>query len=348
VPKAKQGLTYAKAGVDTIKQRQAIQALASQVAFQRRGNGRPLTGLNHFAGLVAWGKSALAICTDGVGTKVEVANALRKWDTIGIDAIAMNVNDCICVGAEPLAFVDYIAIERPDAVITGQIGKGLNTGAKEANITLAGGETAIMPETVNGLDLAGTCVGVIDRDKIVSGKAVRRGDVLIGLPSSGLHSNGFTLARKILEHARVGLDEPCPGTGGRRWGPLLLEPTRIYVRPVLKLLASVNVHALANITGGALKNIPRVNHGHRYVIDAPLKVPPVFPALQALGDVEWQEMYQTFNMGLGFVAVVSAKDEAKAMATLKRAGEKPAVIGRVEKGRGAFHEPTGLFFEPKA
>lgn len=342
-----QSMTYAKAGVDTAKQQKAIRALADNIRFARRGDGRPLGALTHFAGLVQLGDQALAICTDGVGTKIEVANRMRTWDTIGIDAIAMNVNDCICVGAEPLAFVDYLAIAEPDARITAQIGKGLNTGAKQANVTLAGGETAILPEIVNGLDLAGTCVGVVDRDRIIDGKAIRPGDAIVGLASSGLHSNGYTLARRILSNGRIPMDAPCPGTGGSNWGSVLLEPTRIYVRPVMEALKKLDVGGLANITGGALKNIPRINAKRRYVIDAPMDVPPVFDAIQGLGSVALKEMYQTFNMGLGFCAVVPPEQAEAAVRLFTKHGETAKVIGRVERGHGLLHEPTGFEFESK-
>lgn len=348
VASRKKGMTYAEAGVDTAKQRKAIEALAGQIGYQRKGEGAPIGGMSHFAGLVALGDDrALAICTDGVGTKLEVARALETWDTVGIDVIAMNVNDCICVGAEPLAFVDYLAVEDADPDVTSQIGKGLTRGAELANVTLAGGETAIMPEVVNGLDLAGTCVGVVDRDRIVDGSHVRPGDVLIGLASSGLHSNGYTLARRLVRDNDVSWDDPVEGDEGTSWGAALIEPTRIYVRPILKLLSSCDVHALANVTGGGLKNVPRVNPKYRYLIDDPLPVQPVFDELQRLGDVATDEMYRTFNMGMGFVAVVSEDDEAEALKLLKREGERAQVVGRVERGKGAVHGPTGISFASK-
>ncbi|HLE48333.1 MAG TPA: phosphoribosylformylglycinamidine cyclo-ligase, partial [Candidatus Thermoplasmatota archaeon] len=278
----KPGMTYAGAGVDTLRQKAAIKALAGAVTFQRKGLGAPLTGLAHFAGLIDFGDRALAICTDGVGTKLEVAKALKKWDTVGIDCIAMNVNDCICVGAEPIAFVDYIATSDPDPDVTEQIGVGLNEGARQANVTLAGGETAVLPEIVNGWDLAGSCVGFVSKSQILDGSRVRAGDAIIGLASTGLHSNGYTLARKIV--ASKGLDYGDAFPGGayatRTVGGVLLEPTRIYVKPVLELRDSIAVHGLANITGGGLKNIPRVNPNFQYALTDPMPVPPVFGRLQ--------------------------------------------------------------------
>jgi phosphoribosylformylglycinamidine cyclo-ligase len=341
------GLTYAKAGVDTSKQKQAIRALAGELTFARRGDGRPLTDFTQFAGLVRFRDHALAICTDGVGTKIEVANRLRRWDTIGIDAIAMNVNDCICVGAEPLAFVDYLAVAEPDPVVSKQIGKGLNKGARLANVTLVGGETAIMPEVINGMDLAGTCVGAVPVDEVVDGKKVRHGDVLVGLESSGPHSNGYTLVRRLLDMKGIALDGPCPGTGGRTWGDVLLEPTRIYVRPVMTLLDRVEVRGLANVTGGGLANVPRINPKRHYLVDTPPPVAPVFEAIHALGGIEWEEMYRTFNMGLGFCVAVPEDAADEAVKILNREGAAAQVVGRVERGRDLLHEPTGFRFQSK-
>lgn len=337
-------LTYADAGVDTTRQKAAIKALSSAVRFRRTGRGAPITRVGHFAGLVAFDKStALAICTDGVGTKLEVAAATNRWDTVGIDCIAMNVNDCICVGAEPLAFVDYIATCEPDETIAGAIGAGLDRGARLANVTLAGGETAILPDLVNGWDLAGTAVGWVRRSNILDGSGIRPGDVILGLESSGLHSNGYTLARAILRAAGVDYNDGMPGGGSV--ADALLEPTHIYVRETLKLLDHVDVRGLANITGGGLKNVPRMNPGRRYVITDPLPSPPLFSWLQDLGDVEDAEMYKTFNMGMGMAAVVPQKSEGEARRILRRF--KPRVVGRVEKGRGCRLEPLALEFENK-
>lgn len=343
----KKGLTYAGSGVDTAAQKAAIQALAGAVRFSRRGVGAPLVGLTQFAGLVDFGDRALAICTDGVGTKMLVAQAMNKWDTVGIDCIAMNVNDCICVGAEPIAFVDYIATSKPDPEIARDIGAGLNEGAEQANVTLAGGETAILPEMVSGWDLAGACVGFVSKGQILDGKRVKPGDVIIGLASTGLHSNGYTLARKIVDTQRLPLAEPVAkgGLGPKPLGLRLLEPTRIYVRSVLTLRDEVEVHGLANITGGGLKNIPRINPGFRYSIRSPMPVPRIFSALQDWGGVSDEEMHQTFNMGMGFVVVVPATAEREALRLLRP--EQPKVVGVVEKGSGAVHEPLGLMFQSK-
>jgi phosphoribosylformylglycinamidine cyclo-ligase len=340
-------MTYASAGVDTTAQKAAIKALAGSIRFSRKGIGSPLLGMTQFAGLIEFGDRALAMCTDGVGTKMLVAAALEKWDTVGIDCIAMNVNDCICVGAEPIAFVDYIATSKPDPVVTKAIGEGLNEGAKQANVTLAGGETAVLPEIVNGWDLAGSCVGFVSKDQILDGSRVKPRDVIIGLASTGLHSNGYTLARKIIEKEGLTLRQkgPAASLGGRTIGAVLLEPTRIYVRSILGLHNTVPVHGLANITGGGLKNIPRINGKFRYAIDKPMPVPPIFSLLQEWGNVSDEEMYKTFNMGMGFAVVVAPEDENEAKRLLR--AEHPQVIGRVEKGKDAVHVPLGLTYPSK-
>ncbi|MGQ0535549.1 MAG: phosphoribosylformylglycinamidine cyclo-ligase [Methanobacteriota archaeon] len=324
-------MTYAKAGVDIALAKKAIRALAGSVRFSRVGFGAPLPFEGHYAGLVDFGPDwALALCTDGVGTKVLVAEAVGKYDTIGIDCIAMNVNDCICVGAEPLAFVDYLVVERADPKVARAVGRGLDRGARLANVSLVGGETAQMPGVVKGLDLAGTCLGAVRKDRIVSGAGIRPGDVLVGVSSSGIHSNGLTLARAIFRDAGVGLRERFAGQA--LWKHLL-EPTAIYVRPVLELLGAAPVHGLANITGGGVTKLPRLHSGVRFVIDEPMPVPPFFAKMQELGRVADDEMYRTFNMGMGFLAVLPESSVEAARKTLGREFDV-AVVGRVDKGRG--------------
>ena len=182
-------MTYAETGVDIEKEEQAIQSLLSSITSKRKGIGRPLGG--HYAGMIEFGEYALVLCTDGVGSKVTIASAMKKWDTVGIDCIAMNVNDAICLGAEPLAFVDYLAIDDPKSAITKEIGKGLEKGAQRANISIIGGETASLPEIVTGFDLAGTCLAYVRKSNIITGETISSGDVIIGLASTGLHSNGY-------------------------------------------------------------------------------------------------------------------------------------------------------------
>lgn len=332
------GMTYAKAGVDIDRKSDSIAALVGHLRYRRRGLGRPMDLPGHFTGLVDFGDFALTLCTDGVGTKLLVADALRKWDTVGIDCIAMNVNDTICVGSEPIAFVDYIAIDRPNEKITAEIGKGLEKGARLSNISIVGGEIAVLPELVRGFDLAGTCLGVVHKKSIVTGSGIRPGDALIGLPSSGIHSNGLTLARKIFERNGIGYRERVKGLK-RPVGLELLEPTTIYVRRVLKILAEYDVRGLANITGGGLRNLLRLKKGVGFEIDDPMVPHPIFRVMQELGGVSDTEMYQTFNMGMGFALVVP--DDA-ASEVVKAAGKGAKVVGKAVKGEGVSVPSMGL------
>src|SRR3989441_8089913 len=217
--------------------------------YRRRRIGKTLTKIGRFAGLVVLGTYALSLCTDSVGTKTLVAREMRRWDTIGIDCVAVNVNDMICIGAEPLAFVDYVAIESYDRDVARQIGVGLNRGAELANVTIVGGEMAVVPEIVRDLDLAGTCFGVVRKSKVIDGRAIRPGDAIIGLPSTGIHSNGLTLARRLLREAALTGFDPAGGAG-RAWGEELLEPTAIYVRPVLRSMRLYRLRRVAHLPRG--------------------------------------------------------------------------------------------------
>ncbi len=335
--------TYAEAGVSQDEKAAHIAALVSGLRFRRTGAGRPLTKIGHFTGLVEFGKYALSLCTDGVGTKLIVANEMRRWDTVGIDCIAMNVNDMICIGAEPIAFVDYFAIESYDQEVARQIGVGLDRGARTANVTVIGGEVAVLPEIVKGFDLAGTCFGIVERKNIIDGRAIRPGDAIIGLPSRGIHSNGLTLARRLLRDANLTVFDPVAGTSAR-WGPALLEPTAIYVKPVLRALKDASVHGMAHITGGGVRNLVRLKPNLEFAITDPLEPQPLFRALQTLGAIEDAEMYQTFNMGMGF-AVVAPADEADAVVTALRPGVRARVVGEVRKGRGVSLPALGLHWD---
>ncbi len=335
--------TYAEAGVSQDEKAAHISALVSGLAFRRRGLGRPLTRIGHFTGLVDFGKYALSLCTDGVGTKLVVANDMRKWDTVGIDCVAMNVNDMICIGAEPVAFVDYFAIEAYDREVARQIGLGLNRGAKAANVSIIGGEVAVLPEIIKGHDLAGTCFGFVDRKKIVDGRAIKPGDAIIGLPSRGIHSNGLTLARRLLRDAALTVFDPVGGTA-ERWGPALLEPTAIYVKPVLKALTKATVHGMAHITGGGVRNLVRLKPNVEFAITDPLEPQALFRELQALGGIEDEEMYQTFNMGMGY-AMVAPADEAASVIQALRPAVRARVVGEVRKGRGVSLPSLALHWE---
>jgi phosphoribosylformylglycinamidine cyclo-ligase len=332
--------TYTEAGVSQEEKAAHIAALVSALKYRRRGLGRPLTKIGHFTGLVDFGSYALSLCTDSVGTKVLVAKEMRRWDTIGIDCVAMNVNDMICIGAEPLAFVDYVAIAGYDRDVARQIGIGLNRGAELANVSIIGGEIAVVPELVRELDLAGTCFGVVRKTKIVDGSRIRPGDVIIGVPSRGIHSNGLTLARRVIQEAALTILDLVEGTD-RPWGEELLEPTAIYVRPVLRALRRGTVHGMAHITGGGVRNLVRLKPAVLFQIDEPLEPPPVFHALQMLGGIEDREMYQTFNMGMGFAIVAPEADAGKLIRALGP-DVKARVVGHVVRGRGVSLPSRGL------
>jgi len=328
-------MTYSESGVDILKEEKAIKAIISNIKPHRKGIGKSLGG--HYAGIIEFGKYGLVLCTDGVGSKVKIATDIKKWDTIGIDCIAMNVNDAICVGAEPIAFVDYLAIDDPKPEITKEIGKGLEKGAKLSNISIVGGETASLPEIINGFDLAGTCLAYVKKEDIVTGKKISSGDIIIGLRSSGLHSNGFTLARKVIEKSKLSYKSKFPDNlyKKRTIGEILLTPTQIYVKEIIELLKQKKVKGLAHITGGGLKNLPRINNNVKFVINEPFKPQPVFEFLKKYGNIDEKEMYQTFNMGMGFVIIVSKNDVEETLKILKEYTKSDVkIVGKVEKGKG--------------
>jgi phosphoribosylformylglycinamidine cyclo-ligase len=258
----------------------------------------------------------------------------------------MNVNDVVCVGAEPLAFVDYLAVDRVDPHLAAELAKGLNEGARQANVSIVGGETAVLPSIVNGFDLAGTCLGVVRKDRIITGERISPGDAIVGVASAGIHSNGLTLARKALAQAGVSYRRKL---GDTTVGLALLEPTRIYVRAVMDLLSKVpDVHGISHITGSGLLNIPRLKKDVRYVLDNPLAPHPIFDLVQKAGRVETPEMYRTFNMGMGLAVVVPGDRAEEAASVLSR--HHPAqIVGRVEAGKGIAVPSKGVeFFEAKA
>ena len=314
--------TYSEAGVDIDASEKATEALIAQIkGVNRKGDGEAIKLDNGFAGLVKLGDGALAMCTDGVGSKLLLAEEMDSIHTVGIDCVAMNTNDLICVGAEPLSFVDYVALDKPDEELMAKIGKGLAEGCKKSNCTLSGGETAILPELVHGFDIAGTSVGYVKQDEIIDGTRISDGDTLIGLKSSGPHSNGYTLIRKLFD-------------GDKELGKKLIEPTRIYVKEIMALIKQVEVHGIAHITGGGLDNISRINNNFQYVIDNPLPVPSIFDWLQERGNIEDKEMYRTFNMGMGMVIIVNKDDAEKSVSIL---GEHAQIIGSVRDGQGISH-----------
>src|SRR5213080_2194828 len=295
---------YARAGVDTSRAERAVAGLVEVLRRIDLGHpSRAVLGSGHYANVLRIDdRTGIALSTDGVGTKVVVAEQLQRFDTVGIDCIAMGVNDVVCVGAEPVAVLDYIAVEEADPAMLRQIGDGLRAGAEQAGVEIPGGELAQLPEVIRGhpspygFDLVGACFGTVSLDSVVTGSAVQPGDAVIGLPSSGVHSNGYTLARRALPDVRETMEE----LGGRRVGDALLEPTVIYVRAVAALLASsdVEVRGLAHITSGGMLNLLRLEApGVGYRIDSPLPVLPIFDAIAEGGSVPVEEMYEVFNMG---------------------------------------------------
>jgi phosphoribosylformylglycinamidine cyclo-ligase len=317
-------MDYAEAGVDLEESDDAVAALAARIA----GGG------GEYAGTFEHGDDTLALTTDGVGTKILVAEAVDDYSTIGIDCVAMNTNDLVAMNVEPLAFVDYLVVEEPDDDVSAEIGEGLAEGAKRADVSVVGGETAVMPEVVDGVDLAGSCVGAAD-DGIVDGSRIEPGDALVGVPSNGVHSNGLTLARKALtdnEPERYHDEVPyADATVGEE----LLEPTRIYTAP-LEAARQHDVRGMAHITGGGFTNLERLTDA-RFVVDDPLPTQPVFDLLSERGDVDQDEMYRTFNMGTGFV-LIAPGDEAEDVA----ATVDGRVIGRVKEGSGVVVDGVEL------
>jgi phosphoribosylformylglycinamidine cyclo-ligase len=324
-------LSYRDAGVDI----DAGDALVEAIKPFARRTMRPevLAGIGGFGALCEIPKKyrqpVLVSGTDGVGTKLRLAFALDRHDTVGIDLVAMSVNDVLVQGAEPLFFLDYYACGKLDSKVAAQVVKGIARGCELAGCALIGGETAEMPGMYpeGEYDLAGFCVGVVEKKKILHGRSIKPGDVLLGLASSGAHSNGYSLIRKIVERAKPDasmLDA-------------LMEPTRIYVKSVLKLIASVPVKGLAHITGGGLVgNVPRIlPRGTRAVIDASSwPRPPLFKWLQQQGNVAEEEMHRVFNCGIGMVAVVAAADAKRAAGRLRAAGETVYEIGTMDKAKG--------------
>lgn len=335
-----EGWTYARAGVNIDRKSGAIDSLVKELRYRREGRGTMVEAKGLFASLIDFGDVYLTLATDGVGTKLLVAEELGKWDTIGIDCVAMNVNDTICVGAEPVSFVDYIALQNPDDQICQQIGIGLNRGAELSNMEIVGGEIAVLPEMVNGIDISGTCLGYVEKGKVITGERCESGDLIVALRSSGVHSNGLTLARKVFENAGYGMKDEVPGLG-RTAGEELLMPTEIYVKDVLRIRDEYDPHGLINMTGGGLRNLLRMRKGLRYIIDDPIEPQPLFKMLAELGDVSEREMYQTFNMGMGFM-IVASEDDAEGI--ISDIGDAE-IVGRVEKGSGVLYEPGNLLYE---
>ncbi|HEX2103167.1 MAG TPA: phosphoribosylformylglycinamidine cyclo-ligase [Solirubrobacteraceae bacterium] len=337
---------YAAAGVDTGQADRAVDALVGVLrTIELDRPSASVLASGHYASVLRVADNlGIAMSTDGVGSKIVVAEQADRLETVGIDCIAMNVNDVVCVGAEPIAMLDYLAVEEADPRALARIGEGLRAGAQAANVEIPGGELAVLPELIrghpspHGFDLCGTAIGTVALNAIVTGEDLEPGDALVGLPSSGLHSNGYTLARRaLLDEGGLALDARPPELGGASVADALLEPTVIYVRAVLDLLRSdIPVHGLAHITGGGIDNLLRLG-GDRvgFAVEAPLPVPAVFGLVARLGGVSDAEMWEVFNMGCGFVAMVPGDraDAAAALLGARHPGTAP--IGHVtgEAGR---------------
>lgn len=335
-------LSYKDAGVDI----DAGDALVERIKSVAKRTRRPevMAGLGGFAALCeipeGYRQPVLVSGTDGVGTKLRLAMNLQKHDTIGVDLVAMCVNDLVVTGAEPLFFLDYYATGKLNVDVAAAVVAGIGDGCEQAGCALVGGETAEMPGMYEGedYDLAGFCVGVVEKSEIIDGSKVKEGDALLALPSSGPHSNGYSLIRKIIEVSKADLNQDC---GGRPLADALMEPTRIYVKTVLKLIKESKVNALAHITGGGLtENIPRViPENCKAVIDTQSwTFPPAFQWLQQAGNVQIREMYRTFNCGVGMVIAVPADAKDQALQLLKDMGEQAFVIGHIAKAEGDEHQ----------
>lgn len=339
------GYTYKQAGVDVDAGNALVEAIKPLAkATRRRGADASLGGFGAVFDLKAAGFNdpLLISTTDGVGTKLKVAIETGLYSTVGIDLVAMCVNDLIVQGAEPLFFLDYYATGKLDVAAGAAIVSGIAKGCEEAGCALVGGETAEMPGMYAGddFDLAGFAVGAVERDQLVTGRDISAGDIVIGLASSGVHSNGYSLVRRLVEDLELSYDMQAPFAPARTLGEALLTPTRIYVKPALKLVAARLAKGFAHITGGGLiENIPRVLPDRLGVaLDASAwEIPPVMRWLQTLGGMSNREMARTFNCGIGLIVVVTAQNAEAALAVLKESGETASAIGRVVE-TGAGHE----------
>jgi len=346
---------YAAAGVDTTKSDAGVGALVDVLKTIRldRASASVLPS-GHYASVLRVAPNlGVALCTDGVGSKLVVAEQTDRLETVGIDCIAMNVNDIICVGAEPIAMVDYLAVEQADAGALARIAEGLKAGAEQANIEIPGGELAVIPELIRGhpspggFDLCGTAIGTVALDRIITGADIKAGDAVIGVPSSGLHSNGYTLARKALLQDGPGgpgleLHDTPAALNGASVADVLLEPTVIYVKAIMELLESdVPIGGLAHVTGGGLTNLLRlVGTRLGFMIDAPLAPPAVFGLIADRAQVPVHEMWEVFNMGCGFVVVVPEDRCNDAVALIADRHPHTARIGTVCEEGGVVRVPA--------
>ncbi len=332
--------SYKEAGVDITAGYKAVELMKSHIA--RTMTSGVVSDIGGFGGLFALDlegikKPVLVSGTDGVGTKLKIAFLMDKHDTVGIDCVAMCVNDVICCGAKPLFFLDYIALGKNIPERVAAIVSGVAEGCVQSGSALIGGETAEMPGfyPVDEYDLAGFSVGVVDKDKILDNKTIRERDVVIALSSSGVHSNGFSLIRKVFDVENSDIKKPVAELNGKSLGETLLTPTKIYVKPMLALFDAVKVKAVSHITGGGFyENIPRsIPKGYSVKIERKaIKVLPIFDLIKSTGKIDERDMFNTFNMGVGMSVVVDKKDADKALELLKANGENPYIVGEIVKG----------------
>lgn len=332
--------SYKNAGVDITAGYKAVELMKQHIA--KTVTAGALSGIGGFGGLfeldlTGISKPVLVSGTDGVGTKLKMAFLMDKHDTVGIDCVAMCVNDIICCGAKPLFFLDYIACGKNIPERIAEIVSGVADGCVQSGAALIGGETAEMPGFYpeDEYDLAGFSVGIVDKDKIIDNKAIKSGDVIIALPSSGVHSNGFSLVRKVFDVENSDIKAPVAELGGKSVGETLLAPTKIYVKPVLALTEEITVKAISHITGGGFyENIPRsIPDGYCAKIEkSAVKVLPIFDLIQKTGSISERDMFNTYNMGVGMSITVDKNDADKALEILKNAGEDAYIIGETVKG----------------
>lgn len=370
----KERVDYASSGVDIDLEGKAVGSLVNELNSSPRLPGEIGSLIDHpggFSGIIDFGDELLAMCTDGVGSKLMLASELGQWESVPIDCMAMNVNDLLCIGAEPIAFVDYIATPKPDPEIHAALGRGLAKAAKIANVSLAGGETASLPDIVTELDMSGTSLGWLPKGDQLTGETISSGDALIGIPSSGIHSNGFSLVRKILEISGADLRRSPPfdpssenrdivrfnSTNELTLGEVLLNPTKIYVHPMITLFQKCreenspckyqNIKGIAHITGGGLSNLLRLHPSLGYHIDNPLPSLPEFDWLQEIGEVSDYEMARTFNLGMGLCVVVNKESANSIVSWLEEAGVQGcAIVGHVnDNGHRVTHINPDICFE---
>jgi phosphoribosylformylglycinamidine cyclo-ligase len=367
-----EGLNYASSGVDIDLEGASVASLVGALSRSVRVPGTPGAPVDlpgGFGGLIEFGDNLLALATDGVGSKLQIASMMNHWSGVGIDCMAMNVNDLLCVGAEPIAFVDYIAVPKPDPDQHAAIGASLAEACRIARVTLAGGETASLPGIVTELDLSGTALGWLPKGMAITGANISDGDVMIGLPASGIHSNGFSLVRKVVELSGCAYTDPAPFAtefagreivrmkdGGVTLGEVLLNPTRIYVDPVTDLIDACRagsgpcpadaLHGICHVTGGGLSNLLRLHDSLGWHIDNPMPSLPEFDWVQTTGGITDREMARTFNLGMGMVLVVDSEHANAVCDWVATRLEGTQIVGSVcNHGHKVTHVNPEIVFE---